>query len=69
MLLELTPHSDHHYLASRKYHVLRHFDEGPQLPAGYPAMMALAFFPPLWFRVMDREIDRLKERLGSDALA
>jgi alkane 1-monooxygenase len=69
ILLELTRHSDHHYLASRKYQVLRHFDESPQLPAGYPAMMALAFFPPLWFRVMDREIERLKQRLGSEALA
>ncbi|MBK9273228.1 MAG: alkane 1-monooxygenase [Flavobacteriales bacterium] len=69
ILLELTRHSDHHYLASRTYQVLRHFDESPQLPAGYPAMMALAFFPPLWFRVMDREIDRLKERLGRDELA
>lgn len=69
VLLELTRHSDHHYLASRKYQVLRHFDESPQLPAGYPAMMALAFFPPLWFRVMDREIERLKERLGREVLA
>jgi alkane 1-monooxygenase len=69
ILLELTRHSDHHYLASRKYQVLRHFDESPQLPAGYPAMMVLAFFPPLWFRVMHREIDQLKERIGRDALA
>ncbi|HMQ75059.1 MAG TPA: alkane 1-monooxygenase [Flavobacteriales bacterium] len=69
ILLELTRHSDHHYLASRKYQVLRHFDQSPQLPAGYPAMMALAFFPPLWFRVMDREIDRLKERPGREVLA
>ncbi|MCC6399530.1 MAG: alkane 1-monooxygenase [Flavobacteriales bacterium] len=69
ILLELTRHSDHHYLASRKYQVLRHFDESPQLPAGYPAMMALAFVPPLWFRVMDREIERLKQRQGHEALA
>jgi alkane 1-monooxygenase len=69
ILLELTRHSDHHYLASRTYQVLRHFDESPQLPAGYPAMMVLAFFPPLWFRVMDREIERVKNRLGSEALA
>jgi alkane 1-monooxygenase len=69
ILLELTRHSDHHYLASRKYQVLRHFDESPQLPAGYPAMMVLAFVPPLWFRVMDREIDRLKQRAGHGALA
>ncbi len=69
LLLELTRHSDHHYLASRKYQVLRHFDESPQLPAGYPAMMALAFLPPLWFRVMDRELDRLKASSGGEALA
>ncbi len=69
ILLELTRHSDHHYLASRKYQVLRHFDESPQLPAGYPAMMALAFVPPLWFRVMDREMERLKQRQGHEALA
>ncbi len=60
ILLELTRHSDHHYMASRRYQVLRHFDDSPQLPAGYPAMMALAFFPPLWFRVMHRQLDRLK---------
>jgi len=69
ILLEVTRHSDHHAVASRPYHVLRRIDDSPQLPAGYPAMMALAFLPPLWFRVMDREIDRLKERPGGDALA
>lgn len=52
-LYELTRHSDHHYKATRKYQVLRHFDESPQLPHGYPASMLLAFVPPLWFRVMD----------------
>ncbi|MEI6088605.1 MAG: alkane 1-monooxygenase, partial [Bacteroidota bacterium] len=32
ILLELSRHSDHHYLASRKYQILRHFDESPQMP-------------------------------------
>ncbi len=62
VLLELTRHSDHHYLASRKYQVLRHFDDSPQLPAGYPAMMLLACLPPLWFRVMHHEIAQLDSR-------
>ena len=53
ILYELTRHSDHHYLASREYQILRHMDEAPQLPAGYPAMMLLALLPPAWFRVMD----------------
>jgi alkane 1-monooxygenase len=52
-LFELTRHSDHHAVASRKYQVLRTFEESPQLPTGYPGMMLLALLPPLWFRVMD----------------
>ena len=56
MLFELSRHSDHHYLASRKYQVLRHHDHSPQMPTGYPGMMLLASFPPLWFYVMNRRI-------------
>jgi len=67
ILLELTRHSDHHYMASRKYQVLRHFDESPQMPTGYPGMMVLSFFPPLWFRVMHKRIERY--RRGKDGVA
>lgn len=56
LLFELSRHSDHHYLASRKYQILRHFDHSPQMPTGYPGMLWLALFPPLWFRVMDKRI-------------
>ncbi len=52
MLYELTRHSDHHYKASRKYQILRHIDESPQLPYGYPGSILLAMVPPLWFRKM-----------------
>ncbi|MBL7817932.1 MAG: alkane 1-monooxygenase [Saprospiraceae bacterium] len=61
LLLELTRHSDHHYKATRKYQILRHFDESPQMPAGYPAMMLLALVPPLWFRVMHKQIAQLHQ--------
>ncbi len=54
-LYELTRHSDHHYKATRKYQVLRHFDDSPQMPAGYPAAILLSLAPPLWFRVMDEK--------------
>ena len=57
-LYELTRHSDHHFKATRKYQVLRHMDDSPQLPCGYPSAMILALVPPLWFKVMDK---RLKE--------
>lgn len=55
-LYELTRHSDHHFKATRKYQVLRHFDESPQLPHGYPASMLMAMVPPLWFWVMNRRV-------------
>jgi alkane 1-monooxygenase len=58
LLFELSRHSDHHYMASRKYQVLRHFDEAPQMPTGYPGMILLALIPPAWFRVMHRALER-----------
>jgi alkane 1-monooxygenase len=56
ILLELSRHSDHHYMASRKYQILRHFDESPQMPTGYPGMLLLSLFPPLWFNIMHKRI-------------
>ena len=58
LLYELTRHSDHHYKSTRKYQVLRHFDESPQLPLGYPASILMATIPPLWFREMDKRIPK-----------
>lgn len=55
-LFNLQRHSDHHYLASREYDRLRHYDDVPQLPAGYATMVLLALVPPLWFRVMDARV-------------
>jgi len=57
LLLELSRHSDHHFLSTRKFQILRHFDESPQMPTGYPGMMLLALLPPLWFWVMHKRID------------
>jgi alkane 1-monooxygenase len=59
LLFELSRHSDHHYLASRKYQILRHHEEAPQLPTGYPGSMLLSLVPPLWFYVMNRRIKQL----------
>jgi len=61
VLYELTRHSDHHYLASRKYQVLRHLDTAPQLPAGYPAMIIMALIPPLYFHVMNPLVAKTKQ--------
>ena len=56
LLFELSRHSDHHYLASRKYQILKHHDNSPQLPTGYPGTMLLALLPPLWFKIMNKRI-------------
>ncbi|MFT4705377.1 MAG: alkane 1-monooxygenase [Bradymonadia bacterium] len=61
MLFELTRHSDHHANARRPFQVLRHFDESPQLPTGYPGSVLLAWFPPLWFRVMHKRIAKYQD--------
>lgn len=60
MLFELSRHSDHHYLASKKYQTLQHHDDAPQLPTGYPGSMILALVPPLWFYVMNKKIKQLQ---------
>lgn len=55
-LFELSRHSDHHYLASRKYQILRHMPQAPQMPTGYPGMILLALVPPIWFKVMHKQM-------------
>ena len=69
VLFELSRHSDHHYIANRKYQTLRNFDESPQMPTGYPGMMILSLIPPLWFYVMHKKIDSLRKSPLGSALA
>jgi alkane 1-monooxygenase len=70
LLFELSRHSDHHYRAGRKYQTLRHMEGSPQMPTGYPGMLVLAVFSPLWFWVMHRAIDRFSNvGTASDQLA
>ena len=58
MLFELSRHSDHHYLASRKYQILRNMEEAPQMPTGYPGMIVLSLFPPIWFSIMHKQMKK-----------
>ena len=60
MLFELSRHSDHHYQAARKYQVLRHQENAPQMPTGYPGMIILALIPPVWFPLMDKQMRKYK---------
>lgn len=58
VLYELTRHSDHHFIAAKKYQTLDHHDDSLQLPQGYPACMLMSLLPPLWFGVMNKRIER-----------
>jgi alkane 1-monooxygenase len=58
VLYELTRHSDHHYISSKKYQVLDCHEESPQMPFGYPTSMVLALMPPLWFHIMNKRIPK-----------
>jgi alkane 1-monooxygenase len=65
LLYHLQRHSDHHANPTRRYQALRHVEEAPQLPTGYAGMIVLAWFPPIWRRVMDhRLIDHFEGDLG-----
>ena len=59
----LQRHSDHHAYPQRPYQVLRDYDDVPTLPTGYGGCFAMAFIPPLWFKVMDK---RVMEWSGGD---
>lgn len=69
LLFELTRHADHHANASRHFAQLRHFEDGPQLPTGYPGMILMSLVPPLYHAVMDRTIAAEQARLAVPAAA
>lgn len=58
LLIHLQRHSDHHAFPKRRYQLLRHHNDSPQLPAGYATMVILALVPPLWKKVMNPIIDK-----------
>jgi alkane 1-monooxygenase len=56
LLYHLQRHSDHHANPLRRYQALRHFQEAPQLPAGYAGMILAAIVPPVWRAIMDHRV-------------
>lgn len=58
VLFELTRHSDHHMKPDRPYQQLRIEKDSPLMPTGYPGMMILSFFPPLFFKLMNPRVEK-----------
>lgn len=55
-LYHLQRHSDHHANPTRRYQILRSMEGAPNLPSGYASMISLAYFPPIWRKVMDHRV-------------
>ena len=58
MLFELSRHSDHHHQPAKPFRLLDSMEGAPQLPTGYPGMMILCLFPPLFFAIMNPRLER-----------
>ena len=55
-LYHLQRHSDHHANPTRRYQTLRSFDDSPNLPAGYGALIGVTYFPMVWRKLMDHRV-------------
>ena len=62
LLINLARHSDHHLAASKRYQILDHVADAPQLPGGYGAMFIAAMLPPIWRRLMDPRVAAWRRR-------
>jgi alkane 1-monooxygenase len=66
LIFNMGRHSYHHRKPALSYEKLEFIARAPELPAGYAASILLALVPPLWCRIMDAEIARLKEQERGD---
>ncbi len=57
LLFQLQRHSDHHLYSTKNYQVLKQYNESPQLPNGYPAMVILSLVPVLWKKIMNERLN------------
>ncbi|UVO14207.1 alkane 1-monooxygenase [Mycobacterium sp. SVM_VP21] len=55
-LYHLQRHSDHHANPTRRYQTLRSFEDSPNLPAGYGALIGVTYFPTVWRKLMDHRV-------------
>jgi alkane 1-monooxygenase len=63
LLFQLQRHADHHMYATKNYQVLNAYEDSPQLPNGYPAMVILTLIPPLWFKYMNSRLEHWKNKI------
>ena len=66
-LFNLQRHSDHHYKPGRRYQLLRHWENAPQLPTGYAGMVLVALIPPLFKRIMNPKVQEWRSKYYPDS--
>lgn len=68
LLINLQRHSDHHFKPDRRFPLLQTYDAGtaPQLPGGYPLMVAAAAVPPVWRRLMNPRVRAWRRQFYPD---
>ncbi len=59
--LNVQRHPDHHKHGPRDYQLLRSFNQSPQLPQGYSALVFIVFIPMLWRKYMDPLVARANQ--------
>jgi len=52
LTLNIAMHSQHHQRPGAPYYRIGAGGGGPVAPSGYALMLLIAFFPPLWYRLM-----------------
>ena len=67
-LFKLQRHSDHHENSYKPYQTLASYDESPQLPNGYALCIMMAFYPPLWFKVMNPLVEYYRKGVKPDPI-
>lgn len=60
VLFKLQRHSDHHENALKPYQNLCTYEDSPLLPNGYSLCILMAFYPKLWFDVMNPMVESYK---------
>lgn len=60
LIFNMGRHSYHHRKPSASYQDLQFVRMAPELPAGYAGSILLALVPPLWRRVMDGQVEKLR---------
>lgn len=62
LLVDLSRHADHHNMASKPYHTLDSYEQGPQLPGGYASLIIPALIPQWWFRITHPLLSDLEQQ-------